>query len=670
MPVPGPHPAVRPRTAAAPRLLALCALALALALSTLPLFRAEPEARAPIAPASVPLAPGPVTAESAPPIATAHDASEARVAPEATPPATAFLSIVLRGDLPGVRTVRFAVTDAQDGTLATRDVPWQPDLARADFAVPPYDPVWATASTLADGDTAMAHAVPAQEVRLGPGERHEVVLAADGPAVTLRLRGPSPALLPHLGLALWPGGREPPPSDDAWLLRADADGVFRAYLPRAPARAALWSATGWISLVTVDGEADLATAGDHELRPLDDLVGVACFEHDTLVPASLRPDRVGELLGRRRPGNSAVFVTTRTAATATTHWFGGTPAHPLFAVPAGDVVRVADLWRVPLPPRTALGYLHAESAPPESIGSWLLAEALPSRADPSSAPYLQPDQVSTNGTPGFIWVLPPGDYQLRWHTDSGPGPIAVELVRVAPGARLSVPVSRPTATRWSVRVPDFGPEVPVTCEVDGSTALGSARDGHCLVDRLEPLRTGQPAVLRLEWPRRSFPTTITAADEGAATAVIGNPLQVATWVRASCAGLERGLVHLRLMGPHPARLPAGTPVPVLREAPVAGWFEQELDGRRQVVAWAAFTAAEPRPTFAPSGHWLELEVPRPIGTTTVLLRGPAGDEVSLGSLSAPGTARVHVATGTTAVLLERPGLRREIPLGVTHFRVD
>jgi len=519
-------------------------------------------------------------------------------------------------------------------------------------------------------DAADGALVLPQSVRPEPGNQVRVDLQCGQVPATLRVVGPSPALLAHLVLELHPRPRFGAGPATASLPLA-ADGTVRLHLPDEPHRAGIRLAEtpdpgirpGWLvgaaavcALQAADGSFDLAArSGELLLAPIEPLAGVVVGAAGRTIPAVLG------FAGPPAPRPySPCHVDLRQRVLGAALAYGTAPEFGSFTFRPADLLADADLFRLDPARIERLGQLRVRVPATGPAPLDLLAEPLGGGS---------PQRLERDGD-GHAAALRPGDYRLRWDVRGGPGPAAAERVSVRAGETVELALPPLPLQRWTVQMLDADPKQSAIwfCRLGGVHSLGGARDGEFLFDLAEPPRQGQPAEVWSHALRAAFPATVVGADPGRRYAEIVSPATEVTWCRVQPRALADGRLTLRLAGAADAagtaRGPTGalasdTAVPLGRGGARNGCLCERIDDREQITAWFRLEHGVDELVVAPHGRWATLQIVRPVLRAQVLAQGPdGGTPVPAFAVDGAGEFPLYVAGGTRAVHVElAPGGR-------------
>ena len=582
----------------------------------------------------------------APPDPTASDGAADRdpsqpLAPDIEGPGTATLDVHLHcaGEA-RLQQIVFAVVDGADRTVATVEQRGLHEEFSAVLTVPAD--VWLVvgATTWSLPDDRLGTQVMPVRTRLDPGQTLRIELQASAAPTTLRVVGPSPALLSRLTLEVVIPDRHAMP----FRTRLLADGTTRLHLPQQPVRASLVLAGGTACpLQDPTGQFDLvARGGELVLTPAQPLVGIVVGAPDHELPAALSFDG---------PASSAevsgCHLTTAAQTAASKILHGWTAELGPFTLAMTLLRRDSDLCYVDPRLVAQLASLLVHVAPTEEPTSVLdlLAEPMPEGV----AIKLDRDQTTRHA------ALPAGDYRLVWNVRGGRGPIAVEPLTLRAGETTELRLQPPPLQRWTVRLRGaLAESAPILLLKLGAVhSLGGARDGAFLMDLVEPPQRDDAAEVFSWGLKVTFPAKVVSVDLVGSSAEITSPLTDAMWCRVRAQPMANGRTSLRLQRSEgletklPAFAESDVTLPLLPGTSRAGCVLEDIDGRRQLVRWFRIDHGTPELLVQGSGRWTTLHVERPIVSAAVLAAGPDGiDAMSVFSVDRAGVYPIFVADGT------------------------
>ncbi len=604
-------------------------------------LREAPPAPLPGSPTATPLPRTGARSEAASPAGSVERDFSRSLSPDPEGPHTATLDVHLQfaGEA-SLQRVVFTVVDQANRTVATAE---QRGL-QAEFAAVltvPAD-VWLVvgATTWPLPNDRLGTQVMPVRTRLDPGQKQRIELQASATSTTLRVVGPSPALLSQLTLEVVIPDRHAMP----FQMPLRADGIVRCHLPEPAIRARLLLAGGSeCPLQDPTGQFDLIQrGGELVLTPGEPLVGIVVGTPDHQQPAALSFDGPANLAEV-----SACHLMTEALLATSSVLHGCTTELGPFTLATNLLRRDGDLCY--LDPRLVarLATLLVQIAPPVDPSSALdmLAEPLPE--GPSTR--LDRDQDARRA------VLPPGDYRLVWNMRGGRGPVAAERVTLRPGETTELRVQPPPMQRWTVQLRGANVEraTVMFLKLGAVHSLGGARDGAFLMDLVEPPRRDDAAEVFSWVQKATFPAVVVSVDLGTSTAEITSPVTDAMWCRVRAQPMANGRTSLRLQRSEgmetklPAFADSDVSVPLLPGTSRAGCVLEDIDGRRQLVRWFRIEHGTPELLVQGSGRWATLHIERPIVNAQVWAEGPAGiDAMAVFSISKAGNYPLFVADGT------------------------
>jgi hypothetical protein len=486
-----------------------------------------------------------------------------------------------------------------------------------------------------------------------------------GGRVTVEVRGPSAALLPHLAIALWQRDQRDWFGQTFQCPLASLDGSGRAvfWLPDSRCEIGVRRENGTTLLTACDGSGTAQTTAADALlivTPLNPLAGILVRNHGQPVSSRL------SLRGPDRPPANA----TR----AVCHVCTG---------PEVQAVREFDFqleeggnWHTCL----------AEDAQTDGDLTWLDVERSPARCSLSVHAELPAEYHSSLGIraepldggpairiggnrPPFEGRLSSGTYRLRWICSGGAAAVIDDRLELAAGEHREITAFVPVLERWEARIRDqevLG-MVPVGLRIGDVWSEGCALPGRTVPFLMPaPSQPGATADIYLHLLKMTVPGRITCLDQTSHTFTVEHGLTAADRVRIRTRGLGSGRRQICLAS-HltdnriPAWLGDAAEVLVPPGSERTGFLIEQIDPWQQVTCWFTLRHGSGELSVEPRGHWTTVRV-QPECNVQVFVDGPAEanipatgpGSITAGQVQGPGECQVFVADGTRAVRVVRP----------------